>query len=57
MKAIAILALAVALEAGFLLTVAIPAPTLAKAQAAMKHRVVELARGVHPGTSSAASRS
>lgn len=56
MKAIAILVLAVALEAGFLLTAAVPAPTLAKAEAAMKHRVVELARAVRPG-SPAASRS
>jgi hypothetical protein len=56
MKAIVILALAVTLEAGFLLTAAVPAPALARAQAAMKHRVVELARAVRPGAP-AASRS
>jgi hypothetical protein len=56
MKAIAILALAVALEAGFLLTAAIPAPALARAEAAMKHRVIELARVVRPSVP-AASRS
>jgi hypothetical protein len=48
MKAIAILALAVALEAGFLLTAAIPAPALARAEAAVKHRVIELAHAVRP---------
>jgi hypothetical protein len=53
MKAIAILALAVALEAGFLLTTAVPAPTLARAQAAVTHRVVELARAVRPDTTRA----
>jgi hypothetical protein len=49
MKAIALLALASALEAGFLLTAAIPAPTLARAEAAMKHRVVEFAHWAKPG--------
>jgi len=45
MKALAILALAVALEAGFLLSASVPAPALARAGAAVKSRVVELARG------------
>ncbi len=48
MKPIAILALAVALEAGFLLTAALPAPALARAEAAVKDRVVALARAVVP---------
>jgi hypothetical protein len=52
MKPIAILALAVALEAGFLLTAALPAPALARAEAAMKDTVVALARGVVPGAPS-----
>ncbi len=49
MKPIAILALALALEAGFLFTAAVPAPALARAEAAVKHTVVAMARAVVPG--------
>jgi hypothetical protein len=49
MKPFAILALAVALEAGFLLTAALPAPVLARAEAAVKDTVIALARTVTPG--------
>jgi hypothetical protein len=52
MKPIAILALAIALEAGFLLTAALPAPTLARAEAAMRNKVVALAHAVVPGAPS-----
>jgi hypothetical protein len=45
MKSIAILAFAAALQTGFLLTLAIPAPVLARVEAAMKEQVVKLARG------------
>jgi hypothetical protein len=48
MKALAILALAVALEAGFLLSASLPAPALARAEAAVKSKVIELARGNRP---------
>ncbi len=48
MKPIAIIALAIALEAGFLLTATLPAQTLARAEAAVKGKVVELARAVLP---------
>lgn len=48
MKPIAILALAFALEAGFLLTASLPAPALARAEAAVKSRVVALARAALP---------
>ncbi len=51
MKPIAILALAVALEAGFLLTAALPAPALARAEAAVKSKVVALARAALPDRS------
>jgi hypothetical protein len=51
MKALAILALAVALEAGFLFSVALPAPALARAEAAVKSKVVELARAGRPDPS------
>ncbi len=44
MKPLAILTLALALEAGFLLTAAIPAPALDRAEAAVKNVVVALAR-------------
>ena len=57
MKPIAILALAVALEAGFLLTAAVPAPALARAEAAVKSKVVTLARAVVPGAASDARKS
>jgi len=53
MKPIAILALAFALEAGFLLTAALPAPALARAEAAVKGTVVALARAVVPGAPAA----
>lgn len=43
MKAIAILVLAVALEAGFLFTTALPEPVLARAGAAVKDKVVAIA--------------
>lgn len=52
MKPIAIIALAIALEAGFLLTATLPAQTLARAEAAVKGKVVELARAVAPGARS-----
>ncbi len=52
MKPIAIIALAIALEAGFLLTATLPAQTLARAEAAVKGKVVELARAVVPGAAS-----
>jgi hypothetical protein len=45
MKSIAILVFAVALEAGFLLTLTLPAPVLARAEAAVRERVLEVARG------------
>jgi hypothetical protein len=45
MKAIAILSFAVALQAGVLLTLAIPAPVLAKAEAAVREQVAKIARG------------
>lgn len=48
MKPFAILALAIALEAGFLLTATLPAPTLARAEAAVKDKVVALARAALP---------
>jgi hypothetical protein len=48
MKPFAILALAIALEAGFLLSAALPAPALARAEAAVKRTVVALARSVLP---------
>ncbi len=51
MKPIAILALAVALEAGFLLTATLPAPALARAEAAVKSKVVALARAALPDRS------
>ncbi len=51
MKPIAILALAVALEAGVLLTATLPAPALARAEAAVKNKVVELARAALPDRS------
>ena len=47
MKSIAIVAFAVALEAGFLLTLAIPAPVLARAEAVMREKVVQIARASH----------
>jgi hypothetical protein len=55
MKPIAILALAIALEAGFLLSVALPPPALARAEAAVKSSVVAMARAVLPGRSPAKS--
>lgn len=48
MKPIAIIALAIALEAGFLLTATLPAQTLARAEAAVKGKVVALARAALP---------
>ncbi len=57
MKPIAILALAVALEAGFLLTATLPAPALARAEAAVKSKVVALARAVAPGAMSETRKS
>jgi hypothetical protein len=48
MKAIAILVLAVALETGFLFSAALPAPALARAEAAVKGKVVQLARAALP---------
>lgn len=48
MKPIAILALAIALEAGFLLTAALPAQALARAEAAVTSKVVALARAALP---------
>ncbi len=48
MKPIAILALAVALEVGFLLTATLPATALARAEAAVKNKVVALARAALP---------
>jgi hypothetical protein len=48
MKAIAILVLAVALEAGFLFSAALPAPALARAEAAVKGKVVQLAHAALP---------
>jgi hypothetical protein len=47
MKAIAILFFAAALEAGFLLTLAIPAPVLARAEAAVRAKVVQIAHRSH----------
>jgi hypothetical protein len=47
MKSIAILVFAVALEAGFLLTLTLPAPVLARAGTAMREKVVQLARATH----------
>ncbi len=47
MKAIAILVLAVALEAGFLFTTALPEPVLARAGAAVKDKVVAIAHLAH----------
>jgi hypothetical protein len=47
-KPIAILALAVALEAGFLLSAALPASTLSRAEAAVTTSVIALARWVMP---------
>ncbi len=54
MKPIAILTLAIALEAGFLLTAALPAPVLARAEASVKNTVVAVARAVLPGVAPAA---
>jgi hypothetical protein len=51
MKPIAILTLAVALEAGFLVTVTLPAPVMARAEAVVKDTVVALARAVLPSGS------
>ena len=48
MKAIAILVLAAALEAGFLLTATLPAPAQARAEAAVKSTVLAAARAVLP---------
>ncbi len=48
MKPIAILTLAIALEAGFLLTAALPAPVLARAEARVATGVIALARRVLP---------
>jgi hypothetical protein len=55
MKPLAILALAVALEAGFLLTAELPAPALARAEAAVKGTLVALARMALPASSSSRS--
>jgi len=49
MKAIAILVLGIALETGFLFTAALPAPAVARAEAAVKDTVVAAARAVLPG--------
>jgi len=49
MKGIAILALAAVLEAGFLLTAALPAPVLERAEASVKGKAVMLARLLRSG--------
>lgn len=49
LKSLAILAFAAALEAGFLLTLAIPAPLMARAEAAVREKVVQLARATVHG--------
>ncbi len=53
MRPLAILALAIALEAGFLLTAALPAPALARARAAVTSTVIALAHAVVPGSAPA----
>jgi hypothetical protein len=54
MKGVAILSFAVALQAGVLLTLAIPAPVLARAEAAVREQVVRIARGPRPAGAPAA---